>query len=151
MISMGDSYQIYVRRDDIPYSRVQFEELGRGRSGTVTKVKRKSPPHEIYAMKSIDVRANKIIKIQEEIAIVKRIQYVHVVRIIEFFQFSRFYAIILDPVADTDLERCIYGKSDLEVERNPVLIPTWIRCLITDLLFSMMKNSGTGTSSPPTS
>lgn len=57
---MGDSYQIYARRDDIPYSQVQFEELGRGRSGTVTKVQRKSPPHEIYAMKSIDVRANKI-------------------------------------------------------------------------------------------
>lgn len=135
MITMGDSYQIYARRDDIPYSQVQFEELGRGRFGTVTKVQRKSPPHEIYAMKSIDVRVNEITKIQEEIEIVKRIQYIHVVRIIESFQFARFYAIILDPVADTDLERYIYGKSDLEIERNPVLIPTWIGCLINGLAF----------------
>lgn len=132
---MGDNYKVYACRDDIPYSQVQFEELGRGRFGTVTKVQRKSPPHEIYAMKSIDTRINEVAKIQEEISIVKRIQYIHIVRIIESFQFSRFYAIILDPVADTDLERYIYGKSELEVERKPALISTWIGCLINGLAF----------------
>jgi serine/threonine protein kinase len=89
---MGDEHRVYARRDDIPYSQAQFEELGRGRFGTVTKVERKSPPHEIYAMKSIDVRVNEVTKIQEEIKIVKDIQYVHIIRIIETFQFSRFYS-----------------------------------------------------------
>jgi hypothetical protein len=30
-------------------------------------------------------------------------------------------AIILDPIADIDLEKYIYGESDLKIERNPVL------------------------------
>ncbi len=71
-------------------------------------------------------------KLNKEVRILKQIDHVHVVRLVTSYEFSDNYAIILDPLADGNLEDYLSASAPESTEK----IPRWFRCLLSGVSFA---------------
>ena len=82
--------------------------------------------------------------IQNEVEIVKQVQHSHIVSLIGTYAFIKEYAIIMDPVAEENLEEC-FARMDESPSDNIDLrlrakIPEWFRCLVNGVAYLHRKN-----------
>jgi serine/threonine protein kinase len=108
-----ESHYDYSNHDQIPFQHVQ--SLGFGSYGTVDAVKRSSDSQEakLYARKVFFLtRAANLDKILQEIKIARNLKHEHIVRLVETYQCKLTYAMIMEPVADGNLEYYLSSLDD---------------------------------------
>jgi serine/threonine protein kinase len=121
-----------------PYQSLRF--LGHGGGGSVDEVVRKGDPTgERYARKQVILRwgsgnQEKINQLREEARIIRQLHHRHVIKLIGTYTWATSFGIIMDPVAETDLQQFLShvdSMEDGEQRRQACsrLFP-WVGCLI---------------------
>jgi serine/threonine protein kinase/autonomous glycyl radical cofactor GrcA len=125
---------------DIPFKKIK--RLGQGGFGVVDKVMRDS---QYYARKTFTLSKFKKSKMQDEIsheiAIANAIDHIHAVRIVETYACDLEYAIILEPVADGNLEEYLHDMNDGTRDDHFLeMIPKWFGCLAGGMAYLHARN-----------
>ena len=126
----------YENEEQIPFKKIKH--LGRGSFGIVDEVMRVSgsnEPIQIYARKTFSIRAwrreKTLAEIKSEIDVAKSLDHIHVVKLVETYACHREYAMIMEPVGESNLEEFLQEMS--EDDREPArleLIQSWFACLV---------------------
>ncbi|MCJ1232032.1 hypothetical protein MMC12_008713, partial [Toensbergia leucococca] len=133
----ADEHQVYATKGDIPYKHIEL--LGHGASGYVDKVHDVVSPNAVYARKIIRMEASyrreaELAVIENEVRIIRRLRHRHVITALATYQCERDFAIIMLPVADTDLKSFLEQADNmpLSVERYSMMfmMQKWPGCLI---------------------
>jgi len=150
LVNKIHNHQIYTQSSQIPFRTI--ENLGRGAFGIVDKVEGTSEPFlgQIYARKTLFLppqgsrREKMLALIQNEVEIVKQVRHSHIVSLIGTYASIKDYAIIMDPVAEENLEECLArmdeSPSDNIDLRLRAKIPEWFGCLVNGVAYLHGKN-----------
>lgn len=125
---------------------IRFElirNLGKGAYGTVDEV-RETSTGGVYARKSIPTRimgqeSESIEKrVKNEVEIMSKLRHNHIASVNIFFRETKFWSMIMLPVADCDLrvfldEKCVEADFPREAMR---MIDPWFGCLISALAYA---------------
>jgi serine/threonine protein kinase len=136
-----DLYMDFGTGGEDPYQSLRF--LGHGGGGSVDEVVRKGDPTgERYARKQVILRwgsgnQDRINQLREEARIIRRLHHRHVIKLIGTYTWATSFGIIMDPVAETDLQQFLSHVDSMEDgsqrdhARNRLL--SWTGCLIQGL------------------
>src|SRR6266498_4388652 len=143
-------HRVYNQSSQIPFKTI--EPVGRGAFGIVDKVEGTSEPFlgQIYARKTFwlpprtSERERMLASIQNEVEIVKRVQHAHIVSLIGTYTCGRHYAMIMDPIAEGNLQEYLEHMDD-PLSDNMDLglqdrIPQWFGCLISGVAYLHGQN-----------
>jgi serine/threonine protein kinase len=124
-----------------PYQSLRF--LGHGGGGSVDEVVRKGDPTgERYARKQVILRwgsgnQEKINQLREEARIIRQLHHRHVIKLIGTYTWATSFGIVMDPVAETDLQQFLSYVDSMEdgYQRNHARerLYSWTGCLIQGL------------------
>ncbi|KAF1848792.1 kinase-like protein, partial [Cucurbitaria berberidis CBS 394.84] len=117
--------------------------LGRGSYGTVDAVTRTFAIGEHrYARKTFifprKPKQRELNRILQEIEIARNLQHIHIVRLVETYQAEHTYAMIMQPVADGNLESYLSDLDDDDEHMDNgrrAHVSQWFGCLINALAF----------------
>ncbi|KAF2183995.1 kinase-like protein, partial [Zopfia rhizophila CBS 207.26] len=125
-------HQEYTEAKQIPYIQVQY--IGFGAAGVVDEVRKEG---RAYARKIITLERDRqdrevqIRQIEQEVNILRGLQHKHLVRFVATYLFRSNYAIIVDPLADRNLEDHL--KDAIQHDEAREQISAWFRCLTNGL------------------
>jgi serine/threonine protein kinase len=126
--------------------------LGNGKYGVVEEVKLQNQgSHELNTMvrKRFDIRAERrrILLVQNEIKVLKRLSHPHIVRLIGTYEenqdkYSHKMYILMSPVGDNDLRAFLHNAAPYickginpEFSKYCLYLKTWFRCLASALFY----------------
>jgi serine/threonine protein kinase len=141
----SDSHEIvhqrFERLEQVPF--IQGLRLGQGGVGTVEEVYGTFGQYQgiTYARKSIVLnnpqdRDDARREIEKEVAILRRVQHDHIVKLVMTYELDLEYAIILDPRAERDLERHFFINSAEAWKKTS----QWFSCLLSGVAYLHKKH-----------
>ncbi|KAF2788889.1 kinase-like protein [Melanomma pulvis-pyrius CBS 109.77] len=137
-----ESHHVYDDHRQIPLRHIR--SLGFGSHGTVDAVERASdnPGDKLYARKVFFLpkipRPRELDEILEEIKIARNLQHVHIVRLVETYQCEHTYAMIMEPVADGNLQQYLMNLDNESEHMDSgcrAHLSQWFGCLAKALAF----------------
>lgn len=140
-------HSVYNERAQIPFKSKRH--LGHGGFGTVDEVEPlghvPSRQNQAYARKtftlpfSILAQKKELTIIQNEVKIIKRVEHIHIIKLVETYVCGREFAIILEPVAEGTLKDLL---EPYDPEEWPSIqfqlqeqAPQWFGCLVSGLSY----------------
>jgi serine/threonine protein kinase len=141
---MEDIY--YSHQKDFPFRRMSY--LSTGHSSLVQVVEGTEEPirGKLYACKELRVSSHfdkEAKRLEERVESFKSAHHDHIVRIVATYCSEDRYAIVMEPVADTDLDWYLHNTELDDTERSPQVrekISQWFGCLTNALAFLHEKN-----------
>ncbi len=140
--SSDNECQEYVEQAQIPFIPVRYLHIGVGSS--VTAVRRIGPSQDkLFAQKTVSLdldpgnREAQIHEIRHEVKILSLVHHHHVVQLVTSYMFENNFTIIMDPLADENLEQFLQKADDSSSDHPQfqMQIAQWFGCLINGIAY----------------
>ncbi|KAH8654359.1 hypothetical protein BGZ61DRAFT_487091 [Ilyonectria robusta] len=140
-LTIMEQHHRYNDVDAVPFKSIKL--IGGGAVGVVDEVLGLAGPfrNRVYARKTIVLvedpagREAELLEIEKEVEILREASHHHIVKLVTTYLFDDNYAIVMDPRADSHLERSLQqnarsGRKDIHLvwvsfERSGLRPPTW--------------------------
>ncbi|GAM40220.1 Pfs, NACHT and Ankyrin domain protein [Talaromyces pinophilus] len=132
----------YSTRSEIPFET--GDDRGNGASATVYEAKRRKASEYIFAAKVFYLPPNRIhrelqkTKIQHEANLILKARHKHTISLVTTYIFNNKVYIIMEPLADQNLENYLYNtiaQEPVRRQRQQNQILSWFGCLISGLAY----------------
>ncbi|KAL6410945.1 ankyrin repeat protein [Ilyonectria robusta] len=127
--------------DAVPFKSIKL--IGGGAVGVVDEVLGLAGPfrNRVYARKTIVLvedpagREAELLEIEKEVEILREASHHHIVKLVTTYLFDDNYAIVMDPRADSHLERSLQQNTPEAAEK----ISTWFGCLLSGVAYAHQR------------
>jgi serine/threonine protein kinase len=125
-------HKVYNTSREVPFNQLSI--VGRGTVGTIEEVEGTSGEFRdrVYARKTILLsdfqdQEQGLTEIRKEVEILKQLRHLHIIKLVTTYAFRNNYAIIMDPLAERNLEQSL--------QKNTIS-PAWFGCLLSGLIYT---------------
>jgi len=130
-------HNVYWSDEAVPFKKI--EHIARGSFGSVDAVMRIPHIGQYYARKTLSINRRRkektLAEIQSEISVASSLEHFHVVKLVGTYSCGLEFSIIMQPVADGNLDEFLRDHSNTRAYMCSQTIIRWIGCLTQGIAY----------------